>query len=75
MTAQTFEFYSDYAHRLGAAFMAKGEAVAVLAVLDARGIDVPDDIRARIATCTDLDQLDIWVRRAATAHAIEELFE
>ena len=71
MTAKTFEFQSAYARRL----KADAEAKAVLAVLDARGIDVPDGVRARITGCSDLDQLLTWVRRAATANAIEDLFE
>ncbi|MGI9000345.1 MAG: hypothetical protein ACR2GH_01625, partial [Pseudonocardia sp.] len=54
---------------------AAGEARAVLAVLDARGIDVPPDARARIAECPDLDQLDIWVRRAVTAETVHDLFD
>lgn len=53
---------------------AEGEAAAVLAVLAARGIDVPEPARARITGCTDLDQLDAWVRAAATADSIEDLF-
>jgi hypothetical protein len=79
MTAQTFEFQSAYARRLKAEGKAEGkaeaEATAVLAVLDARGIEVPDDVRTRITACSDLDQLLTWVRRAATADAIEDLFE
>jgi hypothetical protein len=83
LTAQKFEFYSDYARRMGASFEAKGraegeargKAEAVLGILAARGIDVPDDARARIAACDDLDQLDAWLDRVATANTIEELFE
>ncbi len=79
LMTQTFEFYSDYARRIGAEFEAKGEARgearAVLRALAARGIEVPDDARDRITACTDLDQLDIWVSRAATAKAIEDLFD
>jgi hypothetical protein len=52
---------------------AEGEARAVLAILHARGIPVPEDIHTRITTCTDLDQLDTWVRRAATATTIHDL--
>jgi hypothetical protein len=37
---------------------AEGEARLVLAVLDARGIDIPDDARARITRCSDPDQLE-----------------
>ncbi|MGI9004491.1 MAG: hypothetical protein ACR2GH_23045, partial [Pseudonocardia sp.] len=58
-----------------AAGKAEGEARAVLAVLDARGIDVPPDARARIAECSDLDQLDVWVRRAVTAETVHDLFD
>ncbi|MGI9000422.1 MAG: hypothetical protein ACR2GH_02020 [Pseudonocardia sp.] len=54
---------------------AEGEARAVLAVLDARGIDVPSDTRTRIAECLDLDQLDTWVRRAVTAETVHDLFD
>lgn len=53
---------------------AEGEANAVLAVLEARRIKVPDTTRALIAACQDLVQLDTWVRRAATAATIDELF-
>ncbi|WP_117208266.1 hypothetical protein [Allorhizocola rhizosphaerae] len=52
---------------------AQGEAEAVLAILDARGIDVPDRIRAEIEGCTDLDRLGGWIRQAATAQRIEDL--
>jgi len=54
---------------------AEGKATAVLAVLHARGIDVPTGIRTRIAECSDLDRLDIWVRRAATADTVHDLFD
>ncbi|MGH3842690.1 MAG: hypothetical protein ACRDS0_14780 [Pseudonocardiaceae bacterium] len=53
---------------------AEGRAEAVLGVLDARGIDIPADARNRITECGDLGQLDIWVRRAATADTIQDLF-
>lgn len=36
-------------------------------VLDARGVAVPDDVRARVSACTDLDQLETCIRHAATA--------
>ncbi len=53
---------------------AKGEAKAVLAVLATRGIGVPDDARDRITSCTDLDQLETWIRRAVTISTIDDLF-
>ncbi len=82
MTTQAHEYQSDFARRYffqgeakgEAQGEAKGEARAVLGVLDARGVDVPADARIRITECRDLDQLDIWVRRAVTANSIQDLF-
>lgn len=53
---------------------AEAGARAVLAVLAARGIEVPDIAMQRITTCTDLDQLDAWVRRAVAVSSAQELF-
>jgi len=91
MTTATHRYQSDFARRYyaeGAAEgraegraegqaegQAEGEARAVLAVLDARGIEVPDPVREDITSCTDLDQLDTWIRRAATANKVQELFD
>ncbi|MGI9003964.1 MAG: hypothetical protein ACR2GH_20330 [Pseudonocardia sp.] len=87
MATGTYEYRSDFARRYffegraeGEAAgkeegKAEGEARAVLAVLDARGIDVPPDTRTRIVECADLDQLDIWVRRAVTAETVHDLFD
>jgi hypothetical protein len=54
---------------------ARGKARAVVAVLAARGVEIPDHVRERISCCTDLGQLDTWIRRAATARTVKELFE
>jgi hypothetical protein len=79
MGTKTFEFQSRYARRLlaegRAEGRAEGEARMLLRVLAARGIDVPDDIRARITGCSDLDQLERWADRALTATSVHELFE
>jgi hypothetical protein len=40
-----------------------------------RGVAMPTDVRDRIIACTDLDQLDIWLRRAATATYIHEVVD
>lgn len=53
---------------------AAGEAEALLTVLAARDIAVPDDARARITGCTDLDQLETWIRRAVTANSVHDVF-
>ena len=55
--------------------LASGEARSVVLVLDARGIRVSDAARERILGCADSELLDRWVRLAATADSVDELFE
>jgi hypothetical protein len=52
---------------------ARGEGRAVLTVLEARGIRVPAALREQILACTDLAQLDSWLRRASTATTIDDI--
>lgn len=79
MTTGTYEYKSDFARRYyGQGHeegRAEGEARALLGFLEARGIGVPDDARERIMRCTDLDQLETWVRRAVTVSTVEDLFD
>jgi len=79
MTTQTYEYQNNFARRYyaqgEARGRAEGEASAMLAILHARGISVPEDIRTRITTCTDLDQLNTWIHRAATAATIHDLLD
>ncbi len=74
MRTGTYEYQSEFVRRLVWQGRAEGRAAAVLEVLDARGVDVPEQARVRITGCTDTDQLDTWIRRAATAETVEELF-
>jgi hypothetical protein len=83
VASRTYEYQSDFVRKYvfqgraegRAEGRVEGEVDAVLTVLDARGIDVPDDARARITACTDLDQLKDWVRRAVTATSIDDVFD
>ena len=52
----------------------QGEALALLEVLDARGLSVSAMARRRILACTNLAQLKRWLRRAVTVTATNELF-
>ena len=47
----------------------KGWSRALMTVLAAKGIEVPDHIRARIDACTELGYFEIWMERAARAEA------
>jgi hypothetical protein len=79
MTTTTHRYQSDFARRYygegEARGKAEGAARAVLVFLEARGIEVPDQAFEHIARCTDLDQLDAWARRAATAKKVLDLFD
>jgi len=82
MASGQFEYQSDFArkHRgegeaIGEAIgVAKGEARAVIAFLEARALPMDDDARVRILGCTDLSVLERWIRQAATIAAVDELF-
>ncbi|WP_079665039.1 hypothetical protein [Streptomyces sp. 3214.6] len=54
---------------------AEGRAEDILRILGLRGVDVPEDARERITSCTDLDTLGTWFDRALTAVNTDELFE
>ena len=52
---------------------AQGKAEAVLSIFEARGIEVSNEDRRRILSCTDLPTLDRWLRRVVTAGSVVEL--
>lgn len=74
METKNREYKSEFARRYFSEGEARGEAKSVLAVLSARGIEGPEQDRVRISECTDLAQLESWVRLAATARSIADLF-
>ncbi|MGW4139164.1 hypothetical protein ACWELV_20610 [Streptomyces mirabilis] len=53
---------------------AKDRATLILRVLEKHGVDVPEDIRDRVTSCTDLDTLMLWFDRSLTATTAEDLF-
>jgi hypothetical protein len=73
MTARTDRLYKGLRDWIRELTEARAKAKALLAVVEARGVEVPDEFRARILDCTDLDQLDIWIRRGVTADKIDDL--
>jgi flagellar biosynthesis/type III secretory pathway protein FliH len=54
---------------------AEGIAKGIIAVLEARGLTMTDAQRERVLGSTDLNQLDRWLRRAATVSDPAALFE
>jgi hypothetical protein len=52
-----------------------GKAEDILVVFEQRGIDVDDKSRELIESCTDLDTLNGWFRRAFNVDKASDLFE
>jgi hypothetical protein len=77
MSTTSHRYRSDFARRYfdqgRAEGKAEGKAVAVLTILDDRGVAVPEVKRAEIEQCTDMQQLDTWLHRALTARTIVDL--
>jgi len=67
------EYLSEQFRTLAAKHKAEGEGEAVLKVLEARGIPVAVEVREQILACTDVEQLDLWLRRAITATTADEV--
>ncbi|MGK3982389.1 hypothetical protein WME99_05095 [Sorangium sp. So ce136] len=49
-------------------------SAAILVILGVRGVPTSEEARSRILRETDLDVLDRWLKRAATAAEAEDLF-
>lgn len=75
MSALLNFFRSEHAQRAFAEVRAEKGAKDVLRVLSCRQLEVTEEARERIQSCTDLDLLDTWLVRAVTASRIEELFD
>jgi hypothetical protein len=52
---------------------AEGRAQSIVTVLEARDVEVPEDIRKRILACRSLRQLNQWLKRAVTATSAGEV--
>lgn len=52
----------------------EGVARSILLLLAQNGVDVPDEARARITGCGDLDTLSRWLLRTPAATSVEEIF-
>ncbi|WP_436526915.1 hypothetical protein [Actinoplanes sp. HUAS TT8] len=77
MTTMSHRYQSDYFRRLyseGEAHgKAEGKAEAVLAILEARGIETPQLFREKLIACTDQDRLASLIQQAATADELDDL--
>ncbi|MEV0970498.1 hypothetical protein [Microtetraspora glauca] len=75
MKTETYEYLSEWARNNIAEGKAEGKAESILQVLSARDLEVPDDVRAEIGACTDIDQLDAWIRAAVAVESARDLLD
>jgi len=80
MANGNYEYQSDFAKRYvaqgrtegRAEGRTEGRAESILRVLEARGIAISAEQRARILSCTDMPTLDAWLARAVSAASADE---
>ena len=66
-TVPRHQYQSEFMRNLAAKTEVESDIRAILLVLEVRDVAVPDDVRDRVKACTDIDQLETWLRRALTA--------
>ncbi len=70
-----YEYQSDFAKKYVAQGRAEGAASALLTVLQARGLAVPDSFRERILSQKDPERLKLWLKRAAVATSVAAVLD
>ncbi|MFI6518270.1 hypothetical protein ACIBF1_22125 [Spirillospora sp. NPDC050679] len=75
MKSTEWPVYSPFAREHFGRGEVQGEAKALLVVLSARGLEASPQERERISSCTDLEQLEAWLARAASVESVAELFD
>ncbi|MEV6161220.1 hypothetical protein AB0L71_04725 [Streptomyces sp. NPDC052052] len=79
LVGRELSFYkSPFSERIREEGRAEGRVdgflYAILAAFELRGIDVPDEVRERIARCGDALIMYLWLSRALTAVAAADIF-
>lgn len=67
------EFQSEFARKYVSLGKAEGKAESILAVLEARGMSITAEERARVLNSKDVAELDRWLKRAVSVANVAEL--
>jgi hypothetical protein len=70
-----YEYQSDFAKKYVAQGRTEEAARALLMVLRARGVEVPDAVRERILAQKDPERLERWLEKAAVASSVAEVLD
>ncbi|RRS01644.1 hypothetical protein [Glycomyces terrestris] len=73
MEQDTYPYQSELLAEREARGRAEGEANALLIIIESRGLSLSDDERRRIETCQDLNELNSWLKLAATAPSVKAI--
>lgn len=78
MASGSYQFQTDFAKKhqsIGRAEgKAEGKAEDILHILEARGLVVSTEQRARVLAATDIALLDRWLVRSVTVSSVDEVF-
>lgn len=74
MLPEAQQFFSDSQRKSFDRGQLQGQAKTIVAVLEARELAISDEQRQRILECSDVSELDRWVRKAVTVKTTDELF-
>ena len=74
MNPATYQYQSDFARKYIAMGKAEGQAQMLLKLLRVKGFTVPPELAARVESCQDLEQLDLWAERVLAATTLEDIF-
>jgi hypothetical protein len=75
MATRTFPYSSEQRSQGREEGRAAGRAEDILLILEKRKIEVDDDSRRRIKSCTDMKTLEGWLGRSLTASEAGDLFK
>ena len=70
-----YEYQSDFAKKYVAQGRAEAAAHALLTVLRARGLTVPDAARERILSQKDPERLERWLEKAIVAASVAAVLD
>lgn len=73
MIPQNYVFKSDFARKYIAQGVAQGRVEAIYAVLEARGLAVPEELRTMLEDCSSPARLQGLLRRALTVKRAKDL--
>jgi hypothetical protein len=69
-----YNFQSEFARQYVGRVSAEAEATALLTVLASRGMPVAPEVCDHVMGCQDREQLTAWLKQAANAGSIDEVF-